>query len=285
MQLSFMTFSCPEFDWKQVLDEARRVGAQAVEPRVDAGHKHGIELAASAEARRAIRAQAVDAGVAIGCLATGCRYADPTTADAQAQLTRRYLDLAADVDCGRLRVFGGNFPAEVTREQAKASLVRTLTSLAGEAQHRGVTLCLETHDAWTHPDDVADVMRQVNHPAVAVNWDVLHPWRTSGWPLQDAFAVLETWVRHVHVHDGSADHARLQLLPIGSSGVDHCQVIRLLEQAGYEGYLSGEWIESTMTPSFYAVHLETELATLRAMLAEAHEAKQVHASNHGIAGV
>ena len=116
-------------------------------------------------------------------------------------------------------------------------------SLLAEADHasqRGVTVCMETHDQWTDPADVAAVMTKANHPAVAVNWDVMHPVRFSGWQMDKAFEVLRPWIRHVHFHDARKSDD-WNLCPVNSGDIDHGVAARLLASMPYAGYLSGEW--------------------------------------------
>ena len=268
MKFSFMTFSCPAATLEEVFELAQQLGYDGIEPRAASGHAHGVELPTGAAARRAIRDMAEDAGIAICCLATSCRFADSGTAAQNLEDARQYVDLAGDIGCARLRVFGGDFPVATGRERATESLIQALGDLAPHAQARSVTICLETHDAWTDARQVADVMRAVNHPNIAVNWDIMHPVRQSGYTLEDSFEILAPWIRHVHVHDGSLSRDKLGLLPIGAGDFDHRTVLRLLQEAGYDGFISGEWIEGVMAPDFFASHLRREIATLRSYEAE-----------------
>ena len=173
------------------------------------------------------------------------------------------IALAADIGCRRLRVFGGDFPQNVTRQQAIESLVRSLARSRGPAEQKGVIVCLETHDSWCDPAVVADVMRQVNSASVGVNWDVMHPVRTAGWTMERAYETLRPWMRHVHVHDGLRTLEKLVMVPIGQGELDHAAAMRLLVRDKYDGFVSGEWIAATMTPEFFAVHLMQELAALK----------------------
>ena len=198
-------------------------------------------------------------GVAVCCVATGCRYADPAAAGKHVADTHTYIDLAADVGCTRLRVFGGPLPKDMERERAVEQVADSLRSVADHAQQRGVTLCFETHDAWTEPTHVADVMQRVNHPAVAVNWDIMHPILFGKSTMDDAFETLRPWIRHVHVHDGVLEEGKLILEPIGEGAIDHRRAIELLTAMKYDGYLSGEWI-NWQPP---ADHLPRELAALK----------------------
>jgi len=261
LKYSFMTFSCPELTFPEVLDAARQFGYDGIEPRIGSSHAHGVEPESSAAARTAFREQAAEAGIAICCIATSCRFADPSTAPDFVEQAHAAIDLAADVGAPCIRVFGGPYPqAEMTREQAVEQVAGALRGLADHAAGRGVTVCMETHDSWCHPEHVAAVMHRVDHPAIAVNWDIMHPIRHGDATMDSAFDTLKPWIRHLHIHDGRDVENKLELVPIGSGRIDHRRAIELLLEMGYTGYLSGEWINWS-TP--WQVHLPRELAALK----------------------
>ncbi len=259
MKYAFMSFSCPEADLAEMLSLAREFGFDGVEPRAGSGHAHGVETGASASDRDAIRRQAEDARVALCCIATSCRFADPATADEMIEDARRAIDLAGDLGAPSIRVFGGKLGPGLDRDQAIEQVASALRRLAEPARERGVRVCMETHDDWTDPDHVAAVMRAVDDPALAVNWDIMHPVRTGGSTMDEAFRALQPWIHHVHFHDGTADPNALELRPIGTGDIDHRRAVHLLRDAGYEGYLSGEWIN--WEPA--RVHLPRELAAMK----------------------
>jgi sugar phosphate isomerase/epimerase len=260
MKYSFMSFSCPDLTLPDMLALAKRLGYDAVEPRLQSKHVHGIDVDATPAQRREFRDTVARAGVPLCCLATSCRYADPATSQDAVDFTRLAVDLAGDLGVPCIRVFGGAFPQDSSRDAAVTRVSQALRTVADAALRRGVTLCLETHDAWCHPHDVVRVMETVNHPAIAVNWDIMHPVRTAKVTMDEAFTALRPWIRHVHFHDGGDEDGKFRLLPIGQGIVDHHRALQLLAEAGYNGYLSGEWIG--WEP--YEVHLPRELATMKA---------------------
>jgi sugar phosphate isomerase/epimerase len=263
MKFAFMSFSCPELSLVQLLDLARQLGYDGVEPRVECKHGHGIELGLSAAGRKTARALAAEKGVAFACVATSCSYADPHRRTQMVDDTRRYIDLAADIGAARIRVFGGAIPAGIGREPAVEGVAGALASVAAHAASRGVSVCLETHDHWCDPADVAAVMRRAAHPAIQVNWDIMHPVHVAHVTMQQAFTALQPWIRHVHFHDGAEKGGQYGLVPIGQGDIDHATAVRLLTAAGWDGYMSGEWID--WEP--YAVHLPRELATMKGFTA------------------
>lgn len=259
LKYAFMTFSTPQQTLDELLATAARYGYAGVEPRVSGQQAHGIDVSLDATQRGNVRGRFEASGVAMCCLAVSSRYADPATVEQEVRDTAAFIDLAGDLACPRLRVFGGALPDGVSRDRAIAQVADALTSVAAQAAARGVTICLETHDAWTDPAHVAAVMEKVAHPNIAVNWDVMHPVRASGSTMDEAYRALKPWIRHVHVHDGVNDESKLMFLPIGDGDFDHRRVVELLVGDGYEGYVSGEWI-NWQPPE---THLPREIETLR----------------------
>ena len=120
-------------------------------------------------------------------------------------------------------------------------------------------LCVETHDDWCDPSHLAEVMKRVDHPNIAVNWDIMHPVRTAGYNMDEAYDAIAPWIGHVHLHDGVQANGKFELRPIGEGIIDHKRAAQILKEADYEGYASGEWIgwES------YEIHLPRELAAMK----------------------
>ncbi|MDD5678289.1 MAG: sugar phosphate isomerase/epimerase, partial [Kiritimatiellae bacterium] len=253
-----MSFSCPQLTLGELLAMAKRFGYEGVEPRIDSQHKHGVETAASAAQRKEIKKQTVAGGVAFACIATSCSFANPEITKQNIDYALKCIDLASDVGAGRIRVFGGSLAKDQKREDAVRVVADALRAVADHAQARGVTVCMETHDSWCLPEDVATVMRRVDHPAIAVNWDIMHPIRVCKVTMDQAFETLKPWIRHLHIHDGTLGGT--QLVPIGNGGIDHQRAVELLLTIPYDGYLSGEWINWS---DACEVHLPRELAIMK----------------------
>lgn len=259
MKYSFMSFSTPDLTLPETLVLAGKLGYEGIEPRTGRNHLHGIELERSPQERRGISNLARDNGIEICCLALSTKYSDPGASDSMVEETRRYIELASDIHCPRLRVFGGMSAEGVSPEEAADTVTDAMIKLGPAAQAAGITICLETHDAWTSPDRVAQVMRRANHPHIAVNWDVMHPFRTSKVPMRQAWLTLKPWLHHVHVHDGTLADP-LVLKPCGDGEIDIEGALECLLEMGYEEYISGEWIDSRDT-----IDLGEEIRRLRTL--------------------
>ena len=268
MKYSFMSFSCPEFTLEELLKAAKRHGYDGIEPRILARHKHGIEPDTAPIRRAEIKKQVAESGLALSCIATSCVYANPETARQNVADTLRCIDLAADVGAPAIRVFGGPIGKDLSRADAIRLVAESLRAVAGHAGEMNVTVCMETHDDWCDPRHVAAVMREANHPNIAVNWDIMHPVRMKQATVEQTFEMLKPWIRHVHVHDGLVE-GELTFLPVGRGAIGHKPAIERLLSINYSGFLSGEWIGWSDAPDLY---LPRELATMKRYEKEAGQA-------------
>lgn len=164
------------------------------------------------------------------------------------------LELASEWQTTTVRVFGG------TADVSLDAIARRLEPALARADELGVTVALETHDGFASARRVAELLRLA--PIAAV-WDIHHPHRVGESP-QDVLAALGPRIALVHVKDAAAG---VQLVPLGTGEVPVRESIALLEDAGYDGWLTVEW-EKRWHPELDEpeVALPRELATLQTYL-------------------
>ncbi len=247
MKISFMTWACPDWTLAQILTGAIRYGYDSVEPRVEAEHAHEIDLDTTKKQRKAIKQQFADCGVEISALATSRRYAiasDHELAES-IDLTKQYIDLAADLGCENLRVFGGGTPEGMDFGDAKKTVAESLRECGEHAAKRKVYLCLETHDSYSLSGDCLETVLMADHPNVVICWDILHPCR-MGEDIETAFNNVRNHVRHCHVHDATLgeEPGSYEMKLMGEGDVPHDEAVKLLASIKFEGALSGEWINA-----------------------------------------
>ncbi len=246
MRFSFMSFSCPEATLSEMLDMAKRFGYDGIEPRAQAEHRHGVELEASAGQRREIKKAFEDTGVACACIATSiqCCKVSADLRREQADVAKRFIALAADIGCGRLRVFGGKPEEDIPMEDAIRYAAEGLALFKEAAEAARVAVCMETHDHFMRADDCAKAVRLASSPYIRVNWDIMHPY-TKGMSIEEAFEEVKDLVSHCHIHDGTYDENRSPKLALmGEGEIPYAAAVRLLASIGYDGYLSGEYIKA-----------------------------------------
>ena len=244
IKLATMSSVCPDWTLDEVVVGMKRHGYQGFEPRVEWGHASGIESGLSADQRKEVRAKMEGEGLAICCIASGARMAAPDLEERAEHVEdlRKYIDLAADLGCEMVRVFGG--PRDRGEE-----LIATVDYVADgfvqvldHAADRDVLLLLETHDDWCASAPVRAVVEQVGHPNLKVLWDFMHSQRMLEKP-EESFQILGEYTHHTHAHDGEIVDGKLQVSgTLGSGFIDHEIPLRLLSEAGYSGYFSVEVI-------------------------------------------
>ncbi len=241
MKLAFTTLGCPSWTLDQVVRAAVEYGYQGVEVRGLGPHvdlRESPEFSASQ--RPNTRRRFEDAGLAICCLGASSSFANPDRVAGSINEASAYVELAAELGCPLVRVFGGTAPEGESQEEAAARVAGALSELAPFAREHRVTLVLETHDSFSTGAKVAGALRQVASDSVGALWDLHHPYRQGEAP-EETYAELAPYLRHTHVKD-SRDGAYCLL---GEGDVPVREMIRLLRRAPAQGprpeWLSLEW--------------------------------------------
>jgi sugar phosphate isomerase/epimerase len=243
VKLAFSTLGCPAWSLDQVTAAAQEHGYDGVELRLLDGEVVPPDLTASE--RQRVKKAFQGAGVPIVVLDTSCRFTapEPEARRKQEGDARRYLSLANELGAPMIRVFGGNLDQGVAEEQGVEYLSQSLNALAPHAERAGVTIALETHDAFSAGRLVAEVMRRVPSRAIAPLWDTHHPYRMGETPEQTWGYVGERMV-HTHVKDAVRDPSERtgwKLVLLGDGEVPVKEIMRTWAQHGYDGYVCVEW--------------------------------------------
>lgn len=100
----------------------------------------------------------------------------------------------------KIRTFAGGKASADTSADERRHLVTRLRDVAAIIQSYGIELLAETHPN-TLADTAASTIRlieEVNHPAMAINFDVLHVWEAGDDPVALHRSICEH-VRHYHL--------------------------------------------------------------------------------------
>lgn len=230
--LAFSTLGCPAWDLSRIVSAAREYGYQALELR---GYLDEMDLPLAepftATNRSATRRQIEDAGLSVCCVSSSGVVAKKNTDHVKA-----HAELARDLNCPAVRVFGGKLPNEIEHDRAVADAAQTLRAFGEAAQQAGVTIVLETHDSFSTGAQVAELLEATQHPAVYSLWDLHHPFRQDE-SVEETHRYLAPSLRHVHVKDGRAGTYTL----MGEGDIPLLPALDLILAGGYTGPLSLEW--------------------------------------------
>ena len=229
MKLSIMTYQiAKDWDLDTYLRVATETGCAGVEFRVELGYKHGVELERTPEERQAIRTQCSEAGIDIACVATGCRFhfPEPEKRAEQVALAKQYVQLASDLGCGRIRVFGNDLPPDVEKRRVVGFVGNSLRDIAEFAEPLGVDVLLEMHGDFNDWRTATVAAEWANHQNVAIIYNCDQRDIVEG-SVRDCFEGIQHLLRHVHFHSLLVDYPYKELLS-------------LLKGMDYRGYLSAE---------------------------------------------
>jgi sugar phosphate isomerase/epimerase len=181
--------------------------------------------------RAATRRRLGEAGLAVCCVSSS-----GVVAKGNVDHVKAHAELARDLGAPLVRVFGGNLPDDVPHQEAVAGAAETLRAFGDAAQAEGVSIVLETHDAFSTGVQVAELLAVTAHPAVFALWDLHHPY-TQGEPIEETHRLLAPRIRYVHVKDGRDGVCTL----LGEGDVPIFAMLDLIRGGGYDGPISVEW--------------------------------------------
>ena len=142
------------------------------------------------------------------------------------------------------------------QERRRAALGRGLIRLGDHARGAGVLICVENMPPGVHPgsrmDDLAELLIQLDHPALALALDTGHANLGEGVVHETRAAGPLLATTHVHDNDGRQDTH----LPPGHGTVDWSEWGRALDSIGYAGPILLECIKHLReNPSSYRPHV------------------------------
>lgn len=145
---------------------------------------------------------------------------------------KSWVDVAALLGAGHIRVFGGRVPAGATEDQAAGWAAEVLAQGAEYAGRKGVFLGLENHGGVTErAETIVRIVKQVNSPWVGINLD-------TGNFDKDVFRQIEICLPY-------AVNAQVKSQMRDDSGrvveSDWDRIFAMFARSGYRGYLALEY--------------------------------------------
>jgi len=245
IKLGFSTLACPDWSLAQILEATKRDGFDGIELRLLDGNIIPPDLSASERERVTTETRA--AGVPVCCLDTSIRIA-ASVVDADSMLAAErdaaaYLEMAAQFGAPLIRVFGGDPPEGKTTEDVAPKMAELLEKMGQRAQQLGVSVALETHDAFSASKDAMRAVDAVANRHVGVLWDTHHPYR-MGETVPETYKRVVSRLLHVHVKDARKDASERtgwKLVLLGEGEVPVREAVQYLKQVGYDQWVAVEW--------------------------------------------
>lgn len=159
-----------------------------------------------------------------------CRPSAEAQAHELAEI-QKWVDVAAKLGAGHIRVFGGNVPKGSTEDQATQWVSAILKRAAEYSGKRGIILGMENHGGITEKAGrILQIVEQVNSPWVGINLD-------TGNFTSDTYTQIEACVPYaVNVQ------FKTEIKEAGKKmSSDWQRIVDLLVKGGYKGYLALEY--------------------------------------------
>jgi hydroxypyruvate isomerase len=163
-----------------------------------------------------------------------------------AELAMQYADVLRPE---KMNCLAGKVIPGVERQDQIDTLVSNLRDAAELATRHGVRLVMEPlnpYDAPGYlivtPEEGFDVIEQVNHPNLKVQYDIYHAQRTRGNMTATLYSRMPL-IGHIQIADSPDRHEP------GTGEINYPYVFKAIDDAGYDGWVSLEYKPSNDTTS------------------------------------
>ncbi len=244
MKIAFSTLGCPDWSWNEIYPMAKDLGFDGIEIRGLGNEIYAYRTPPFApQAIARTMSELSEIGVEVSCFSSACCVKDAEHIRSTMAEGLATIDLAAQAGVPYVRVLADRHPQVEgpVDDQVVAAALRTL---AEHAAASGVTVLIETNGVYADSARMKSLLRRVSHPAIRVLWDIHHPIRFFGEQPAHTYAVLADEIAYVHIKDSLRlpdGSIRYRLLGEGDLGVE--AALEVLHHAGYQGYVSLEWVK------------------------------------------
>lgn len=233
MKLAFSTLGCPDWTLKHAIGQAKNLGVQAIEIRGirDRLRSDTIEELLP-EHRAAILRYAGENGIDFCCLGASASFHEKEKRAENREEALSTARLASACGIPYVRVFGNNLVTD-DEDAEIADIAGQIRILCEKAQGYNVKILLEVHGDFNTSDRILKTAEYVGHENFGIIWDIQH----SREDPARFWERTKHLVRHVHIKDS----IRGELCNTGEGDLPVAEIVRMLEQEGYDGYYSLEW--------------------------------------------
>lgn len=244
MKLSFTTLGCPNWSWKQIVDNAAAYGYRGIELRGVEGEIYLPKVSYFSDINLKDTLNYLkEKNIEIVCLGSSVNFHDPLNYEEKLNEAKDYLELAEKMGVRYIRIFGDRIPDPSKREETLDNIARGLEQVYKMCEGRNVIPLLEVHGSINNVQVFKDIFKRFTHPKFSVIWDIMHSHVSSEDTDMEFFGFIRPYIRHVHIKDcyWSDAEREWKLCKIGEGDLPIPMFCNLLAATNYDGYLSLEW--------------------------------------------
>lgn len=241
MKFSFSTLGCPDWSFSEILSVAKDLSFDGVEIRGIAEKVYVPEIKVFSENNiNKTRAELISKNMEICCLSSTCllNFKD----DRCMKEAREYIDKANLLSCSYVRVLGEE-RAEPSEDYNDSLFIERLKILCDYAAKKNVTVLIENNGVYADSNRLMDIVGSVSKNNLGVIWDIQHSVRNYGENIEYTYNMIKSRLCHVHIKDSAVVNGRNVYTMIGKGTLPVKELILLLKDKGFDGYLSLEWLK------------------------------------------
>lgn len=240
---AFSTVACPDWTLSRIFSSAAEFGYAGVELRTFGSGSRELAGDPAMTASEKVRAMASQAGVEIACLATSVSFDEPimppvvgriiSDTERTVRRAKSALNLAAQLECPFVRVFGFTTIGRESRSTAIGRIRERLTLAADAARNTGVRLLVENGGSFCRAAEVLELIEGINLVDVSYSAAVA---LDAGEDPAVGLALLGDRARIVKLKDRAPD---LRPCPIGEGTLRCRETVGALRT--FKGWVVVEW--------------------------------------------
>jgi len=216
------------------VEKAAEIGANGFQMYVTGGETapENMDGAARADFRKFVE----DKGLVISALCAdyGKGFLNVKRNQEIVPKSKRCVDLAVDLGTDVVTTHIGKLPEDKSNAGYQACL-KAVAELAEYAAERDVAFATETGPE--SPEALKEFLDEIDCPGIKVNYDPAN-FCMYGFDQLGGVKVLADYIVHTHAKDGLK--GELTEVPLGEGDVNLPEWVRLLDEVGYDGFLTIE---------------------------------------------
>lgn len=243
MKIAFTTLGCPNWDLDTICQQGRAYGFDGVDFRGYLDQIDITRLPLFTTYADETRQRLADAGLAVSGISSSIKVCEASLKAVNMDEARRTIEVANQLGCTNVRVFGaGNLEAANRETLAQSGLdcLRAILDLDGAAKLHWL---FETHDNWTKAVYCKLLLDRIDNPAFGALWDIGHTTRVGGETPEQSCAAFGDRIGYIHLKDAVHDPSHPQVMTDGwryvlpgTGQLPLAEAIHTLRQHDYDGW-------------------------------------------------
>lgn len=178
---------------------------------------------------------------------------------------KKAIEVAAAIGAPRIQIAVKSRNVDAVRKDVYKTMIAAFREVAEYADKYDVTLILEAVTIYesnmvAYLDDLVEILDDVNHPRFKTMMDTATPY-VHGESFSNWFERLGDKIDYIHFVN--SDGATPAHLPVNGGNMNMAEVLKVIKDAGYDGWLCSELISAAREPE---LTVKSEAEAIRALL-------------------